>query len=289
VLFPNPAQLRRHIKHIANYESMIDADAAELTPWESELRSELKASAEETRKKNKKRNSEAPHDAKKAPDGQADWNDSLSPKHVQKQVERFVYKKVKYAWDWDVWGSADYMPTVAEMFENAKRQPDGIIREDCDGRAVMAASLMRRLGYESSIVTDLRHVWVVTPQGEWMGPGRGKTMRSTKQGNKTDVLATLTNLPVGLSYGVAVFPFWREIIIAAALWLLLARRGMGRTPFFVGGLLLLQGLLFMRTGMIDPASVGGKASWPAWVGIVHVLVGIGYLYVSAWRVGRNPT
>ncbi|MCB9863862.1 MAG: hypothetical protein H6820_10945, partial [Phycisphaerales bacterium] len=206
------------------------------------------------------------------------WNDALSPKRVQKEVERFVYEKVKYDWDWNVWGSADYMPTVAEMFENAKNDPGGVIHEDCDGRAVMAASVLRRLGYQSSIVTDLRHVWVVTPQGEWMGPGRGKTMKSSKDGNKVNLLATISNVPVSLSYGVAVFPLWRELILTLTAWLLLSRRGMGKAKFLLGGLFLLQGLLFMRTGVLSPASLrGGAESWPAWVGIAHIAFGIGLL------------
>ncbi len=287
VLFPNPAQLYRHITHLSDYEAMIDADADQLAPWETEIRNQLESSAEKARKKN--RNGKSPDADAATPTLSAGpgWNDSLSPKHVQKQVERFIYKKVKYGWDWDVWGSADYMPTVAEMFESAKAQPDGIIREDCDGRAVMAASLMRRLGYESSIATDLRHVWVVTPQGEWMGPGRGKSMKSTKHGNETNVLATLSNLPVGLSYGIAVFPFWREVIITLTLWLLLSRRRMGVARCLIGGILLLQGLLFMRTGVFDPTSVaGGKDSWPAWTGVLHIACGIVYLYWAGWRVSR---
>lgn len=290
VLFPNPAQLYRHITHLSDYEAMIDADAAELAPWEAEIRRQLESSAEKTRRKNAKDASKDNAAATPAATAGANWNDALSPKHVQKQVERFIYKKVRYGWDWDVWGSADYMPTVAEMFDSARRQPDGIIREDCDGRAVMAASLMRRLGYESSIATDLRHVWVETPQGKWMGPGRGKSMKSTKQGNETNILGTLSNLPVGLSYGIAVFPFWRELIITLTLWLLLSRRRMGAVRFLIGGILLLQGLLFMRTGVFDPTSVGGgKDSWPAWTGVLHIAGGIIYLYWAGWRVSRSQS
>lgn len=277
VLFPNPIQLRRHIAHISDYEAMIDADAPQLADWDRQIREQLSTEAAKKRKS-----------AVVAPPAEPHWDDALSPKHVQKQVERFVLKNVKYGWDWDVWGSADYMPTVREMFERAAEMPGGIVREDCDGRAVMAASLMRRLGYQSSIVTDLRHVWVVTPQGEWMGPGRGKTMRSTKTGNKVNVFATLSNVPVSLSYGVAVFPLWRSFIILVAAWLLLSRRGLSRRVFWFAGLLLVQGLLFMRLGYAAPEAVSGSVqAWPSWLGLAHILFGIVFLMWCGIRQSRD--
>lgn len=287
VLFPDPVQFRRHLKHIANYNAMIDPGAPQFAAWESEIRERLNQSADVQRRKHRKQQQPTAPVSESTPSATTGWNDALSPAAVQQAVERLVYDKVKYDWDWNVWGSADYMPTVAEMFAQTQSNPDGVLREDCDGRAVMAASLMRRLGYQSSIVTDLRHVWVATPQGEWMGPGRGKTMKSTKKGNQVDLLATISNVPVSLSYGVAVFPFWREAIITLAAWLLLSRRGMGEAWFFIGGILLFQGLLFMRTGILAPKSLSGAMqSWPAWVGILHLAVGIFALMRASLRAGR---
>ncbi len=291
VLFPNPAQFIRHLRHVSNFERMIEPNAPQFAVWEAELRDRLTKAADKSRKRNGQPAVSPPMSADTGPTtrpGDHEWNDALSPKRVQKEVEKFTYEKVKYDWDWNVWGSADYMPTVAEMFESAGNQPDGVIREDCDGRAVMAASLMRRLGYQSSIVTDLRHVWVTTPQGDWMGPGRKTTMRSTKAGNKVDYLSTISNVPVSLSYGVAVFPLWREVILTLTIWLLLCRLGMGWRTFFFGGLLLFQGLLFMRMGVLAPASLrAGNEAWPAWVGLIHAVLAMGFLYWASWRVGRR--
>lgn len=287
VLFPDPVQFRRHLSHIADYNAMIQPDAPEFADWENQVRTSLAKKAEKARKKNKTPAPAVPQAALTTRPADHVWNDALSPAHVQKEVQQFIYKKVQYGWDWDVWGSADYMPTVAEMFEKAKSDPEGIIREDCDGRAVMAASLMRRLGYESSIATDLRHVWVVTPQGEWMGPGRGKTMKSTKDGNTVNVLDTISNVPVSLSYGIAVFPFWREVIITLTAWLLMSRLGMGRMRFLLGGILLFQGLLFMRTGIFAPRTVAGAMqSWPAWVGLSHIVLGLCVLMWAGRRADR---
>lgn len=271
-LFPNPVQLRRHLTHLADPQKMIQPDAPELADFEAKFISRLEALDA----------SQPGEAASKGP-----WRKRLSPRDVQGHVERFVYDHVDYAWDWDQWGSADYMPTVEEMFARAASS-GGRLREDCDGRAVMAASLMRRLGYDSTLVTDLRHVWVRTSQGDWMGPGRAAAVRSTATGQEVDLLAAAINAPVALSYGVAVFPLWRELIILAAAWLLLGRPGVSWTARGIGLVLLVQGLLFMRTGYLSPRTVSAAVkAWPAWVGLVHIAAGLAWLMLASLRVARN--
>lgn len=256
VLFPSPTQLARHISHLRNMQQMITPDAPQLAGLEALVRERLTTTA--------------PADAD-------------SPPVVQRAVERVVLEKVQYAWDWDEWGSADYMPTVAEMFERAAAD-GGQLREDCDGRAVMAASLMKRLGYEPTLVTDLRHVWVTTPQGAWMGPGGETTMASGEAGNEIAWGTLLSNIPTSLSFGVAVFPFMREIIILVTAYLLLIHRRMSRTAAVVGFVLLVQGLLFMRLGFFAPAAVTRDvSSWPAWVGLMHILAGFAVLIRASRR------
>ncbi|MBK8268240.1 MAG: hypothetical protein IPK83_07990 [Planctomycetes bacterium] len=280
-LFPDPIQLSRHLSHVTNLEKMVQPDAPELAAMEVELLARLDASAivsSQPAIQNAPERSLTPV----AKPG------VRSPRETQREVERFVLEKVPYDWDWNIWGSADYMPTIAEMFEKAKSYADGKIREDCDGRAVMAASLMRRLGYDSHIVTDLRHVWVVTKEGEWMGPGRAKSVRSTSRGNKTDVWATIINIPVSLSYGIAVFPLWRECIIAATAYLLLLHRKMGWRSAVIGGILLIEGLLFMRLGYLAPQHVARDVSaWPSWIGILHLLLALGVLMRSSHMARRR--
>jgi hypothetical protein len=171
------------------------------------------------------------------------------------------------------------MPTVAEMFANAAAK-DGVVREDCDGRAVIAASLMRRLGYNAKLVTDLRHVWVSTPHGEWMGPGGKKTVVSTPRGNRVDYASMVSNVPVSLSFGVAVFPLAREMIILLTAFVLMLRPGISGRAALLGCLLLVQGLMFMRLGYLAPQAVSRQVeSWPAWLGIAHVMCGFARL---AW-------
>jgi len=264
MLFPDPRVFLRQQERIRHMNRMVTPDAPELAAWDAELQARF----DEARKSTKR--------ATTAPaTGDAATITRLPARQAQKLIERFTYDKVKYAWDWDTWGCADYMPTVAEMFEYAKTRSDGVIHEDCDGRAVMAASLMRRFGYDAELVTDIRHVWVKTREAEWMGPGRKKSIVATPQGPKVDYATVLSNSLVGLSYGVQVFPMVRELILWATAVVLMVRSGRSWRKTAVGAALLLQGLLFMRTGHMDP--LHGAAAWPAWVGLGHILGGFGVL------------
>lgn len=273
VLFPDPVRLARHIGHLSNLEAMVEPDVPQLADWEKEVSRRLSDRAASLAAKG----------------GQPIVDEHRSKaRRVQRAIEAFVYEKVRYGWDWDVWGSADYMPTVEEMFQQSESDPNGRMHEDCDGQAVMAASLMRRMGYESAIVTDLRHVWVTTPEGEWMHPGRTKTLVSTKRGNRTSITRSMSNVPVALSYGTAVFPFWREWIILATAFLLVLHRGMKWRTILVGGVLLFQGLLFMRLGYLAPSAVSRQvSSWPSWVGGLHMATGFAVLWWFSHRARRS--
>ncbi len=286
VLFPNPWQFARHLSHLGNLDAMVEPDAPQLQAWEGEFRARLAAHGEGIIAAGGQTALES---------RETDWPGATSPDEsalllgrsptaVQREVERFVYQKVQYQWDWETWGSADYMPTVGEMFTKASQSPSGQVYEDCDGRAVVAASLMRRLGYQASLVTDLRHVWVKTPQGEWMGLGGRTAVISTPQGNRVDLGTVWANLPTSLSYGISVFPFWREVIILATAYLLLLHRRMSGRIAALSGLVLFQGLLFMRCGGVSPQGVAHfDSSWPALVGMLHLLAGFAVLGWTSHR------
>lgn len=269
VLFPNPRQFARHVAHLSDLEAMVDPDAPQFAEWESELRAQID------------------RDTSADSVGLSREIGRLSPRVVQSHVQELVLGRVQYGWDWDVWGSADYMPTVQEMFDKA-RSGDGVLREDCDGRAVMAASLMRRLGYESQIVTDLRHVWVVTPSGEWMGPGGKKTLVSGGRGNRLDLRTAGRNIPVSLSFGIAVFPVWREIVIMAVGFLLSCHRRVAWKTALLAGILCISGLFFMRMGVLDPRTVSmPNVEWAPIVGIVQVGTGFAIVWIASVRARRQ--
>lgn len=134
-----------------------------------------------------------------------------APADMLQAVQDTVYEHVPYAWDWETWGVVEYLPTVDEVFQ--------LGREDCDGRAVVAASLLRRMGCDARLVSDVLHMWVETPAGDTMNPTGGeKTIVSAKGGTQTTISPrVLSNLARGLAYGVAVFPLGRELIILALL------------------------------------------------------------------------
>jgi len=234
VLYPRPSILMRHIHHLRHLDHMIEPNS----PAIARLHSQFKAESQP----------------------------GPSPFDTPRRVEAFVYKHLPYDWDWNVWGVADYMPTVEEALAAG--------REDCDGRAVVAASLLRRLGHDSALVSDLKHVWVVSGKNELMGPGHAKSVVSTPTGMRID-WTTLLNIPRSLAFGIAVFPVARELLILAAAVLLLAHPRMSRRGFLAGTLILFDGLLFCRAAhFVSPDfRVHAEQGWAGWVGLAHLSVG----------------
>lgn len=174
--------------------------------------------------------------------------DDRSWKALRAAVERTVCEQIPYAFDWDTWGVMDYLPTVAEVFAKG--------REDCDGRAVVAASLLRRMGYQAWLATDLKHMWVVTPEGDLMAPGEGdKTLAAGETGTRARLSPeTVANLGRALAYGVGVFPLGRELIIALALWAVALHPGLSGRRRILGCLLLGGALAMLR--LSGPAAQG---------------------------------
>jgi hypothetical protein len=207
VCFPYPRLAYRHFSRWRDPNALIEPHAVVLQPWVIELRSSLPP--------------------------------ELSPKDQLPRVEAFVRDKIPYDWDWNTWGLSDYLPTVAEAVARGK--------EDCDGRAVVAASLLSNLGFRPRIVTDFAHVWVQTEHGDTMGPGRKKAVVATEKGLSFDWRA-LTEMPRALAFGVAVFPWPRQIIILmVAGWLLLghSQRASTRVAALAG---LMGGFFLLRVG-----------------------------------------
>lgn len=244
VLFPDPRLMLRHIERTTHLDQIIDPNAPELADMVREI--------------------------------EANMPPNPTTRQVRKRVERFVYETIPYDWDWNTWGSVDYVPTVAELMEMG--------REDCDGRAVLAASLLRRMGQDACLASDLRHVWVVVGKDELMGPGGPKTTVSTPTGTKIN-WGTLGNIPRSLAFGLAVFPLNRELIVLAAMVLLVAHRRMSPCRLIVGVVLMLDGLMFLRLGVGAAPGRHGYTEqvWASWLGLIHATVGLCILW---WASGR---
>lgn len=243
VCFPYPRRLILHLQHCRDPNALIEPDAPAIQPFVEELRPML--------------------------------TENLPPRDVLNLVERFVYEKIPYEWDWNTWGTADYLPTVTEVIEMGK--------EDCDGRAVVAASLLRNFGFDAQLVTNFSHVWVKTDQGETMGPGKNKAIIATDRGLRINFKA-LAELPKALAFGVAVFPFPRELIVLVVMWLLLLRRRGGVLCSLGGLALFLLGLEFLRAG---GENYYAPTLWLQWAGFAGLVAGFATLLLWGGRNARN--
>jgi hypothetical protein len=172
-------------------------------------------------------------------------------------VQAFVEHAVPYAFDWDVWGVVDYLPTVEEVMSAG--------REDCDGRAVIA-----------HLAANPLHVWVWTPAGETMSPQTYKLVDTT-QGRLHIDWRGLRAIPEGFAFGVGVFPIVREWVIVAALWLLLLTPRSRRVPAVTGLIFLAASLMALRRCATDFPRV----SWSL-LGMACALFLIGVILAS-WK------
>ncbi len=200
-LFPHPQWIPTLIERVRNLNALLDPTCPALAPLEAEVRAAAKPGAT-------------------GPD-------------TLRIVESVVYEHVPYAFDWDTWGNAEYLPTVAEVFQKG--------HEDCDGRAIVSGSLLRRLGFQADLATDMLHMWVITPAGEAMNPTSvTKTMVGGAKGTEfRPSFDAFFNLFRGFAYGSAAFPLEREMILFAALFLLTIHPRQGGWQRLAGALAAL--------------------------------------------------
>jgi len=242
VLFPRLDRLPTSLSRYLDPNSLIDSESPVLQPWLEEFQAERKPA----------------------------WND----KRTIRKLKEFVYGKIKYEWDWNLWGNADYFPTVKEAVELGK--------EDCDGRAIVAASMLQKLGYKAHLATDFSHMWVVTDHGETMNPGKRKSIEYSDKGPKYNWSA-IRDLPKHISLGISVFPLKRELIIVLVVWLMMMGRHARFRHCLIWLTLLIIGLMLIREGGRPRNSdltkdVIGFALWAlAWIGLI----------VQTWLNGYN--
>jgi len=237
VCFPYPNRFITHVQRWQNPNELIDPGAIELKPMIDELAPQMAAAS--------------------------DPSDALGI------VEKFVYEHVKYEWDWNNWGNADYIPSVAEVVSRGQ--------EDCDGRAVIAASLLEHFGIKSQIVTDFAHVWVKTQYGETMGPGTHAAIEASDQGLQLQAGALLEACK-GLAFGVAAFPIGRELIILVMAWWLLLRWRGGIGCQLAALAFLLNGLVLLRLG---GKSYQDPVRWLQISGLTNLTIGMATLLLKA--------
>jgi hypothetical protein len=151
-------------------------------------------------------------------------------------VEPFVRERIAYDWDWNTWGVVDYLPTLEEVLTQ-----EG---EDCDGRAILAAALLRARSIDAELVGNSQHMWVRTPVGDTMNPMGEPSFRTGEDRLDVDWSSFLNARQ--LAFGVAVFPFTREMIILLALWVLILPGRFWITRALLSLVVLVSGLMMLR-------------------------------------------
>lgn len=242
VLFPNPALLPRHISHMRSMDRLPNPAEPALKPVSARFDAYLAQKGVNTN----------------------------NPDVLLREVNTFVRHEIPYAWDWEVWGAAEYLPTLAEVIASG--------REDCDGRAVLAAALLRARGIQAQLVGDTRHMWVSTPVGETMDP-LGPPIIQSQDGKFQIRWSGLIDLGPP-AFGISVFPLGREMIILAVAWLLILPWRVDRRSAALALGLMVQGLVLIRRAGTDPT-----APWMG--GILLGMLCLALPIAGLWLVRRR--
>lgn len=266
-MYPNPVLLVRHVARALDLNGLIAPEAPGVAELEARVR---------TRVAGWGHRGEA---------SAAEWTPAEHAS-VLMAVNMEVVKRLPYEFDWDNWGCANYFPTAAEALER------GV--SDCKGRAVVAASVLTRLGYTPRLVSDLSHVWVWTKEGETMSPvatasGR-RVVTADERGSRVDARAILSSggllrdVPARLGYAVSVFPPMRTGIIAAAVWAVLLRRRPSWMHAAIGAAAMAGGLvtLWLNCGDVETTVMAA-----AWGGVGLVVGGMGVVRVGGRDAGMG--
>ncbi len=254
VLYPKPWLVPTWLARLQDMNAVLDPTHPALSELEAEVRGQV------------------------APD--APLPDIIGP------LESTVYRHVPYAFDWETWGVVDYLPTVDEVF--------ALGREDCDGQAVVAASLLRRMGHDARLVSDLQHTWVSIPVAghdpiDLMSPGRGeKTLAADERGTHLRLSAALVhNVLRGATFGVTVFPLGREIVVLLVLCILALQPRSKLWRRVAGCLLLALALTLWRTLAVSPTDFALRLLW-AWTGLAAAVAGWLLLVIRGSTSGAAP-
>jgi hypothetical protein len=248
VLFPRFWRIPTWLARLSNPEQLIQPDHPGLAPLEADLRAAIATAEGQPAAADA---SPAPMDSSPTPadspptasNGTATAparRASLSEAKIFRLAEDLVYKRLPYGYDWDVWGEFDWWPTVDEALAAG--------REDCDGRAVVTASLLRRMGYEATLVMDVSHVWVRGAKAEAGSLGGTPSVVATSAGAKASggPMLMVHNAVRGLALGMTIFPPSRQLVLMAAIILLTLHPRTTRGRAFGGAALILAAWLILR-------------------------------------------
>ncbi len=218
---------------------------------------------------------------------------ALAPRPTRQQefkaVEKFVLGHIRYQYDWDLWGNVDYWPNAQQVW--------AIKREDCDGRAILAASILRSRGYpEAQLVGNLSHVWVAVGPDELMGPQKEKNFQA--HGRLGVVWPSKRMWLDGFAF-FSRFPVERSLILFFATLLVALHPCSSRTRFFTATTIGLAGFvcLYQWGDLRMRNEIPGTNSsfWlglSLWLGALLLTFGASFeprmrARLLGWRTGRT--
>jgi hypothetical protein len=128
-------------------------------------------------------------------------------------IVKFVYDSIRYEFDWDNWRNSEYWPSAKQVWQRK--------REDCDGQAILAASIFRSRGYsDATVVASLRHLWIRVGNHELMGPDKEKLM-IVEKGKKHFLLPSFNYMLESFAGQLYYYPLSRMVLILCGSLLLL--------------------------------------------------------------------
>ena len=206
ILYPNPVLLVKQIHNYLDMESLIQPDFVGIETINRELNAIIPS--------------------------------EVSPQKKFLAIEQYVYQHIQYEYDWDNWGNIDFWPTAEQVW---KRQ-----REDCDGLAILAASILRSRGFKTAtLVGNMRHIWVNVDQWELMGPDQEQNIRP--EGGKTIVTLPSFNLMFGaMAIYVADFSTIRNLMLFFVMLVLCYHPRKNFTQFLSMTIVGLVGFILLK-------------------------------------------
>lgn len=222
VLYPNPILFFKQLSHYRHPETLIQQDFPALKTINHEIDAMLPESA----------------------DAQQEFA----------VVQQFVYGHIRYEYDWDNWGNLDFWPTAEQVWE---RQ-----REDCDGQAVLAVSILRSRGFKTArLMGNFRHIWVAVEDNELMEPDTEQNLRfeGGKEGGKLAIsLPSFRLLGESMKY-FSVFPAIRSLTLFLLLLGLCYHPSTDVPRFFQIATLGLIGFILLKDWSQKLMNNGGYA------------------------------
>ncbi len=235
VCFPHPGRFLKQLRHYRHVDSLIQTDFKGLDSINAAIDSLLAG-------------------------------DSSTQREL-KIIQWYIYHKIRYQNDWDLWTNVDYWPTAAETWQTGA--------EDCDGQAILAVSILRSRGYtKARLAGNMLHIWAVVDSIPLMGAMEEETVR--REEGRIKIKFPSLNLALrSFGYTIEHFPAIRILIVSFSLLLLCFHPATRWRYFGISAILLPCGLFLMKdwAGDLEYITVA-RLNFDFIMGMLLVLAGL---------------